>query len=177
MLNLNFKSIRSNDNTVWNNVLAKSPPKYEFWLLRVHTAFEAKVAALVSKGKAPNLKNSSYQYRDEQPELVMRSAFLMVTYENELKTIFSKMEYDRLVGDYLRGARDADLLSSCRVMDKGFKLSDLRFVQLASCADAVPAVVEESELDQAQTVALLADFNLFHETLKVEQAVGPLILS
>ena len=165
-----MSTLRSADNQVWTNILAKSEAKYEFWLLRVHVAFESRVAALVAKNKAPNLRNSAYQYRDEHPELVMRAAFLFKTYEAELKQIFSAKEFASLRADFLRGARDVDLLSSVRVMDKNFKLQDIRFVQLASCAETPAALTDVSNLDQAQTEALLAEFNLFYETLRVEQS-------
>ena len=104
----------------------------------------------------------------------MRSAFLMVAFDAEFKHAFSVKEYEALKAEYLRGARDADLLSSCRVMDKGFQVTDLRFVQLAQCAEAAPSLADQSQLDSAQAAALLADFNLFYETLKVEQSVRAL---
>lgn len=154
--------------------MTKTDAKFNFWLLRVHTTFDGRVAAAVAKGKAPNLRNSAYMYRDELPELVMRSAFLMVTYDAEFRHAFSAREYEALKAEYLRGARDADLLSSCRVMDKGFKVADLRFMQLAQCAEATASLADESQLDSAQSAALLADFNLFWETLKVEQSVRAL---
>ena len=104
----------------------------------------------------------------------MRAAFLLVTYEAELKQIFSKDEHEQLKLEFLRGARDADLLTVCKVMDKDFKITDLRFVQLSCCAETMPCLTDESNLDQAQTAALLADFNLFWETLKFEQQVEQL---
>ncbi len=120
------------------------------------------------------MRNSAYLYRDDMPELVMRSAFLMVAFDAEFRHAFSVKEYEALKAEYLRGARDADLLSSCRVMDKGFQVTDLRFMQLAQCAEAAPSLADQSQLDSAQAAALLADFNLFYETLKVEQSVRAL---
>jgi hypothetical protein len=161
--------LRSADNVVWTGILTKTEPKLVFYAQRLNTDFDCKVKAVVAKGKQPNLKNSSFMYRDENPELVMRAAFLMVHFDADLRQLFSKKEHDQLQLEFLRGARDSDLLSCCKVMEKDFKLMDLRFVQLACCAETMPSLSDETHLDQAQLVSLQADFNLFWETLKFEQ--------
>lgn len=129
---------------------------------------------MVAKGKAPNLRNSSYLYRDENSEIVWRACCLMVTYEAEFQNIYSAAEWEGVKKDFMRGARDSDFIHVCKVMDKSFLLTDLRFVQLASCESATDTPMGTEGLDQAQVVALRAEFNLCHETLRTEQAARPL---
>lgn len=128
---------------------------------------------MTAKGKAPNLRNSAYLYRDEHPEIVWRSCCLVVEKEAELKKVFSAQEWERIRLEFLRGVRDPDFLHHCRSMDKNFSIQDLRFVQMASCETLVAVPASLDGLDQAQVAAMKAEFNLFWETLKVEQGVWP----
>ena len=71
--------------------------------------------------------------------------------------------------DFCRGALDRDIMPSCKSLLKSFTLADLRFISLAGVMDVVSAE-PVSNLDAAQTAKAVADFNLFFERLRFEQA-------
>ena len=164
------KKPRSPENITWTGILKKTEQKYDEYIARIGSRFNKLIADTTSRSRAPNLRTAAHTYREQEPELVLRAACLMVHFEAELKGMFTADAWEALMLEWRRGARDPDLLGHCRLLSKDFKLGDLRFVQQHQLADAIPAAHEEGDsLSAAQKAAKVSDFNLDYEQLKEEQ--------
>lgn len=163
-------SLRPADNTVWRANLTKTPAAYSCWLKRLKIRFDTLCREVMETKQMPNLRSNAAQYREENHELTFRSCCLIGNNNAALQDIFSSSAVlEAKLLDFYRGALDRDIMPSCKSLLKSFTLADLRFISLAGVMDVVSAE-PVSNLDAAQTAKAVADFNLFFERLRFEQA-------
>ena len=122
---------RGADNPTWFIITKKTEEVYEEWIMRLGTRFAHKVAQTLAQKMKPNLQTCAYKYREEQSvEMVFRMTQLWVWARKELQKMYSPAQLAIRTAEWRRGALDQDLLGHCKLMDKDFKLKDLRFVSL-----------------------------------------------
>ncbi len=162
--------IRSVDNLVWRGNLQKTEDAYLEWLIRCQTRFEAKCREVMDKKQQPNLRNNASVYREENHEMTFRACCTISNNKAALKEIFpSEAVFQSKLSDFRRGALDSDIMPSVKLLIKTFTLADFRFISLAGVMETVVAE-PVSQLDAAQAAKAAADFNLFFERLRFEQA-------
>ena len=165
--------LRTSANVAWTSILAVREEIYDEWIARVGGRWDSKISEVVAKKQIPQLQNGAARFRDEEPEIIYRTAALWVHFLPELTKRLSGAELKTKQAEFRRGALDDDLKPLCKLMDKNIKITDIRFVSSSAVQQCENNNAAAESLSEAHKAARLADFNLFAELLRNEQSVMP----
>lgn len=156
-------------NPVWHFILTVTKEKLNLWIQRVDGRFTHLVEETLKKGRAPNLKNYSHQYRDSSPEMAWRMSCCFFCSLPTQKNVFNVTELAIKHHHFCKGLLDADFKDKVQVLDPSFTFDDLRFIRMASLAKQDTDQDMTTVIHAAEKSKALAEVNLFHAKLLGEE--------